>query len=81
MMRTQIQLTEEQDRRLEALAATNDVSKAELVREAVDLLLRERANAATRQQRRERALTVIGAFAGDGANVSTEHDAHLAWVK
>jgi hypothetical protein len=77
MIRTQIQLTEEQDRALEALAAAEDASKAALVRKAVDLLLSQRSGA-DQGARRERALEAIGMVRGDGAPVSAEHDRFLA---
>jgi len=41
VIRTQVRLTEEQDDHLERLAAARHVSKAELVRRAVDLLLQQ----------------------------------------
>ena len=77
MIRTQIQLTEEQDRALEALASSQDESKAALVRRAVDLLLRQQGEA-DRAARRARALAVVGLVRGDGAPVSVEHDRFLA---
>jgi len=77
MIRTQIQLTEEQDRALEALAAAEDASKAALVRQAVDLLLSQRGGA-EREAQRGRALAAIGMVTGDGAPVSEEHDRYLA---
>ncbi len=78
MIRTQVQLTEEQDLKLENLAASLRVSKAELVRQAVDLLLEQRAKGQTMEERWARALGAVGAFRGDGANVSEEHDRYLA---
>lgn len=78
MIRTQIQLTEDQDRALEALAASDDVSKAEMVRRAVNLLLERRRAAVGDADRRARALSIIGSFRGDGQNVSEDHDTHLA---
>ena len=77
VIRTQIQLTEEQDRALEALAAAEDVSKAALVRRAVDLLLSQRGGA-DRAAQRARAFAAVGMVTGDGAPVSTEHDRFLA---
>ena len=77
LVRTQIQLTEEQDRALEALAVAEDASKAELVRRAVDLLLHERGRM-DRSARRARARAVVGIVRGDGAPVSVEHDRFLA---
>ncbi len=77
MIRTQIQLTEEQDRTLEELASLRKVSKAELVRQAVDLLLRQRYEL-TLEEKWARAMSVVGIATGDGANASEEHDKYLA---
>ena len=77
MIRTQIQLTEEQDKALEAMAAAEDASKASLVRRAVDLLLAQRGGA-DREARGARALAAVGMVSGDGAPVSAEHDRFLA---
>lgn len=76
MVRTQIQLTEEQFKALKQRAAERGVSMAALVREAVDRGLRHDEIAA----RRARALSVIGRFRDkDGAtDVSVRHDDYLA---
>ncbi|HEU5315762.1 MAG TPA: CopG family transcriptional regulator [Chloroflexota bacterium] len=76
MIRTQILLTEEQDRALGALARAEDASKGALVRRAVDLLLSQQG-AVQRQARRDRTLGAIGMVRGDGAPVSQEHDRYL----
>jgi len=72
MVRTQIQLTEEQAEKLKRLAAQRGVSMAAVLREAVDGL-----PAGDDEARWERALSVIGIASGDGANVSEEHDRYL----
>lgn len=73
MIRTQVQLTKEQAKALKQLAARRGVSMAELVREGVDRVL----DTDDYEVRWRRALSVIGKFRGDGANVSEEHDKYL----
>jgi hypothetical protein len=77
MIRTQVQVTEEQDRRLEALAVSLRSSEAELVRQAVDLLLAQRVPEATPDERRRRALDAIGRFRSGRSDTARNHDAAL----
>ena len=73
MVRTQIQLTEEQARALKILAARRGVSMAEVIRGAVDQALREDVDA----KKWERALALIGRYRSDASDVSENHDAYL----
>lgn len=76
MIRTQIQLTEEQVQALKALAAEQRVSVAELIRRSVDRLT---ASADLGQEtRRQRALAVAGRFRSGCPDLSAEHDEYLA---
>jgi Arc/MetJ-type ribon-helix-helix transcriptional regulator len=77
MIRTQVQLTEEQVRALKRLAAQNKKSVADIVRQSVELYLahEERTGKALRIQR---ALEAAGKFSSGTANGSSEHDRHLA---
>jgi hypothetical protein len=77
MIRTQVQLTEEQAEALRQLAARQGVSMAELFRRGVDRLLAAE-QAVSLQERRERARQVVGRFASGKRDVSLQHDAHLA---
>ncbi len=77
MMRTQVQLTEEQARRLRALAREEGVSLAEMVRRAVEGYLQEKENGGF-AERAERALAAVGRFASGLRDVSQEHDRYLA---
>lgn len=76
MVRTQVQLTEEQARSLRQLAAERGVSVAELVREAVDLLVRS-GTAVLPAERQRRALQAVGRFASGLKDVSARHDEYL----
>ncbi len=77
MVRTQVQLTEEQAQRLKALAQEEGVSLAELVRRAVEGYLQEKGNGSF-SERAERALAVVGRFASGLTDVGQEHDRYLA---
>jgi predicted DNA-binding protein len=74
MIRTQIQLTEEQARRLKAIAAARGVSVSALIREAVEKAVAVDDGPA----RRQRALAAVGRFRSGRSDVSAEHDRYLA---
>lgn len=75
MFRTQIQLTEEQADALKKLAEKRRVSVAELVREAVERLLKEHDE---REQEKWRwALSLVGAFRSGVSDISVNHDKYL----
>jgi len=76
MIRTQIQLEEEQYNSLQELAARQRTSMAELVRQAVSRLL-ETSGAITDEERHRRASAIIGRFHSGQSDVSTRHDEHL----
>lgn len=75
MLRIQAQLTEDQARRLKVLAAEEGVSVAALLRRGADLVLESR-NGDTGEDRRRRALAVVGQFSG-GPDVAVRHDDYL----
>lgn len=77
MIRTQIQLTEEQARAVKALAMTRDTSVAELIRQSVDELL-QKAVGTDMVERRRRAIAAAGRFHSGKTDISTNHDEHLA---
>ena len=76
MIRTQIQLTEEQAAKLKRLANERDVSMAEVIREAVDRL----PDRDDRAERFARALAVAGSGRDvEGkTDVAVRHDEYLA---
>ena len=77
VIRTQIQLTEAQAEALKRVAADRGVSMAEMIRTAVgDLLAQGRV--VSPDERRARALDVIGRFASGGSDASEEHDRYVA---
>jgi predicted transcriptional regulator len=77
MVRTQIQLTEDQARALKHLAAQKDTSVAELVRQSVDQMLGSTGFVDT-QERRRRAIAAAGRFQSGHTDLSTDHDRYLA---
>lgn len=74
MIRTQIQLTEKQARALKRAAVARGVSMSALIRDAVDRIVDEQADASVWR----RALAAVGRLRGDAENVSEEHDRYLA---
>ena len=77
MIRTQIQLTQEQAQTLKAMAAARTSSVAALIRESVDLLIRQ-AGGVDIAERKRRAIAAAGRFHSGQADISVEHDRHLA---
>jgi hypothetical protein len=81
MIRTQIQLTEEQYRFLREAAAEYNVSMAEMVRRGVNLLV-EQQQKPNREALKRRALSIVGIAKDiEGAtDVSVNHDKYLAEI-
>jgi predicted transcriptional regulator len=79
MVRTQIQLTEQQARRLKQLAAAQGRSMADLIRSSVDALL-ARPEVIDDEVRRTRALRAVGRFRSGVRDLSSQHDRHLVEV-
>ena len=77
MVRTQVQLTEEQAAELRRLSAQQQRSMADLIREALDDLLMRQDNSA-RQDRMRRATRAFGRFRSATGDLSRRHDAHFA---
>jgi hypothetical protein len=77
MIRTQIQLSEEQSLSLKRLAEAKGVSMAELVRQGVDLLIRQ-GNRPSPEQLRARAAAAAGRFRSGRKDVARRHDHYLA---
>ena len=77
MIRTQIQLTEQQAHTLKELAHRENASIAELARRAIDYWL-EAAATAPSAAARQRALAVAGRFRSDTSDGSERHDDYLA---
>jgi predicted DNA-binding protein len=72
MIRTQIQLTEEQARQLKVLAQRRGISMSELIRQTVEHIIEED------DARWRRASAVVGRFRSASRDISTQHDEYLA---
>ena len=77
MVRTQIQLTEQQARKLKRLAAEQGRSMADLVRDGVDLVI-DAAQQESRKSRMQRAARTFGKFRSKSGDLSRRHDDHFA---
>ena len=77
MVRTQVQLTEDQQSALRDLSATTGRSVSDLVRDAVERAI-SGAPRVTRREQIERALRLAGRFASGSSDVSANHDEYLA---
>ena len=73
MVRTQVQLTEQQMSQLQQLAAKRKVSMAEPIRQGVDRILQEAA-LPDRAPQVERALAAMERFRSGSSDISTRHD-------
>ena len=77
MVRTQIQLTEEQIKALRGIAITSRLSVAELIRRAVDRMIKS-SDTVKPDERHKRALEIVGKFSSGKRDISRKHDAYLA---
>ena len=72
MIRTQVQLTDDQARALRRVAAARGVSMAAVIRELVDASLAKPASS-----RSARARAVVGRFGSGKGTISRDHDQEL----
>jgi hypothetical protein len=77
MIRTQVQLTEQQIEELRKLSVASGRSVADLVRQGVDSFLNNKPTSRPAYLV-ERALRVAGRFSSGSTDVSTHHDRYLA---
>jgi hypothetical protein len=77
VLRTQIQLTEEQARALREMAAREGRSMADLIREGVEAIIRRRRRP-DREELERRALEVVGRFSSGLPDVAERHDDYFA---
>jgi len=77
MVRTQIQLTDNQARDLKRLAEARHLSMAELIRQGVDAILRSNT-VMDIPEKRKRALALAGKYRSGKHDISKDHDQYLA---
>ena len=79
MVRTQIQLTEKEAKEVKRIARTRLTSVAEIIREAVNNVIRSGAGvAADAEDQRRRALNAVGKFSSGKRDISRKHDKYLS---
>ena len=76
MVRTQIQLTEEQAKALKRIAVSQRLSVAELIRRAVTEMIKSSAVVDV-EERRRRAADIVGRFGSGKRDISKKHDLYL----
>jgi Arc/MetJ-type ribon-helix-helix transcriptional regulator len=77
MVRTQIQLPEEQVTFLKNISAARHESMAQIVRQAIDLLYKSTQEQDS-EQRRKQAMLAAGRFRSGANDLASAHDSHLA---
>lgn len=77
MIRTQIQITAEQAKAIKRIALARHVSVAELIRRALDILVKS-SPAADPEEKLKRALDVVGKFRSGKSGIARRHDKYLA---
>jgi hypothetical protein len=77
LIRTQIQLKEEQMNALRKIAVAKQSSIAELIRKAVDNIIKA-GTMPDYEERREKALSIAGRFRSGKHNISKDHDKFLS---
>jgi predicted transcriptional regulator len=79
MVRTQIQLPEEQVVLLKKMAAAQHKSMAEIIRQAVDYFAKAK-QAVGEEQRRRRAMAAAGRFRSGVKDLAASHDSYLTEI-
>jgi hypothetical protein len=75
MVRTQIQLTEEQAEKLREIAMENHESIASLIRSAIDQFISSKKS--SRSSLYRQAISVAGKYKADKDDISIKHDRYL----
>jgi hypothetical protein len=76
MVRTQIQLTEDQAKALKKIAQSRHLSVAELIRKAVDTVIKS-SSFIDIEERHKRAMEIVGKFGSGKRDVSKKHHLYL----
>jgi hypothetical protein len=76
MVRTQIQLPEEQVAILKKMAVADHKSMAEIIRQSVDFFAKAKYGGGE-EQRRRRAMAVAGQFRSGVKDMASSHDSYL----
>jgi len=76
MVRIQIQLTEDQAKALKKIAQSRHLSVAELIRKAVDTVIKSNT-VVNAEENHKRAMEIVGKFSSGKRDVSKKHDLPL----
>jgi hypothetical protein len=76
MVRTQIQLTEDQAKALKKIAQSRHLSVAEIIRKAVDTVIKS-SSVIDIEERQKKAMEIVGKFGSGKRDISKKHDLHL----
>ena len=76
MVRTQIQLTEQQAKAVKTMSKVHGISTAEVIRRAINLLL-ESSYVVEEGEKRARTLKTVGRFRSGRQDISKNHDTYL----
>ena len=76
MVRIQIQLTEDQAKALKKIAQSRHLSVAELIRKAVDTVIKSNT-VVNAEENHKRAMEIVGKFSSGKRDVSKKHDRPL----
>lgn len=77
MIRTQIQLTEQQAEALKAMSKQHGLSMAELIRRSIEYYIRAKGPVISDEERRWRAIAVSGTFHSGVPDLGLNHDKYL----
>jgi len=77
MVRTQIQLTEDQAKALKRIAGARHLSVAELIRRAVDAMIKTSLSVDP-EEKLKRSLEIAGKFGSGQRDISKRHDFYLS---
>jgi hypothetical protein len=77
MVRMQVQLTDEQSRILKMMALEQGVSVAEFISQSIDAYIGS-TNRLSSDERRQRALAIVGIAGSGQSDLAVEHDRYLA---
>ena len=75
MIRTQIQLTENQAQTLKKISASRHLSIAELIRRAIDMMIKT-STLIDPEEKLKRSLEIVGKFSSGRRDISKKHDVY-----
>jgi len=76
MVRTQIQLTEDQAATLKKISSERNISMAEIIRQAIDRMV-QTSLVQSSGERKKKAIAAAGKFRTGIKDLAKNHDAHL----